>query len=170
MIEPEIPENEQQRLAMLRSINILDTPIEERFERITRMVKRVLHVPIVAISLIDESRQWFKSIQGSDLVETPRNISFCGHAILQPEILIVKDTKSDPRFFDNPLVVNSPFVRFYAGYPLCINNQIRVGTLCVFDTVVREMNAEDIQFIEDMANSITNELKAILLKIIYHLD
>ncbi|MBC7880102.1 MAG: GAF domain-containing protein [Anaerolineae bacterium] len=167
MIDPEKPDNEQHRLAILRSINILDTPIEERFERVTRLVSRVLCVPIAAISLVDDSRQWFKSIRGYDVKETARNHSFCAHAILGQETFIVEDTTLDERFSENPFVVNPPSIRFYAGYPLCISKGANVGTLCVYDVVPRALGSEDLQFLEDMAASVTNELKATLLRNVY---
>lgn len=105
-MEAKLPQNEEQRLAVLRQLNILDTPIEERFERITRMVCRSLKVPIAAISIVDESRQWFKSIQGLNASETPREIAFCAHAILRDELLLVEDATQDERFADNPLVTD----------------------------------------------------------------
>jgi GAF domain-containing protein len=167
MINPEKPDNEQHRLAILRSINILDTPIEERFERVTRLVSRVLCVPIAAISLVDDSRQWFKSIRGSDVKETSRDLSFCAHAILGKETFVVENTASDKRFCGNPFVVNPPHIRFYAGFPLCITKGVNVGTLCIYDVVQRTLDSDDLQFLEDMAASVTNELKATLLRNVY---
>src|SRR5277367_6063100 len=104
MISPPLPPNERQRLATLRSLKILDTPAEERFERITRLARRLFDVPIASVSLIDADRQWFKSIQGLDSCESPRSISFCGHTILKEEPLVVPDACADERFRDNPLV------------------------------------------------------------------
>lgn len=115
MLEPPIPPDEQQRLAVLRSLHILDTPPEERFDRITRTAQRLFNVPIALISLIDAHRQWFKSCQGLPVSETPRGISFCGHAILADTPLIIPDALLDPRFADNPLVTGEPRIRFYAG-------------------------------------------------------
>ncbi len=167
MTNPEKPENEQHRLAILRSINILDTPIEERFERVTRLVSRVLSAPIAAISLVDDSRQWFKSIRGYDVKETAREHAFCAHAILGQKAFIVENAASDERFSDNPFVANPPSIRFYAGFPLCITKGVNVGTLCVYDVAPRTMEGEDLQFLEDMAASVTNELKATLLRNVY---
>lgn len=164
MLKAETPPNEQQRLAHLQNINILDTPREDRFDRITRILCRVLDVPFAAISLIDENRQWFKSIQGADITETPRSTSFCAHAILEERTLIIPDTHADTRFADNPQVTHPPYVRFYAGQPLRIVDNIFIGTLCVFDTKPREISAEDIQFLQDLSITVTNELKASMYK------
>ncbi len=104
MMAPEIPHNEAARLDTLRALKILDTSREERFDRLTRLARRVLDVPIALVSLVDEERQWFKSCIGLDASETPRNISFCGHAILGDDAFIVEDTTDDERFCDNPLL------------------------------------------------------------------
>jgi GAF domain-containing protein len=159
-----IPANEQQRLAHLQNLNILDTPSDEKFNRITRLLCRILDMPVAAISLVDENRQWFKSIRGSDLTETPRCVSFCAHTILEDRTLVIPDTLSDPRFADSPLVLGAPHVRFYAGHPLKILDNIHVGTLCVYDTKPREMSDDDVQFLEDLAITVANELKAHMLK------
>src|SRR5215203_33128 len=111
MLEPSVPADESVRLIALRALNLLDTPAEERFERITRTALRVFDVPIALVSLIDADRQWIKSCQGFALVETSRSISFCGHAILQDQALVIGDTWLDPRFVDNPLVTGEPHIR-----------------------------------------------------------
>lgn len=164
MQEAKIPPNEQQRLAHLQNLNILDTPSEERFDRITRILCRVLDVPVAAISLIDENRQWFKSIRGVDITETPRCIAFCAHTILEERTLIIPDTHADPRFADNPLVTGTPYIRFHAGHPLKMVDSIHVGTLCVYDTKPREISSDDIQFLQDLSITVTNELKASMFK------
>src|SRR5690348_15365131 len=104
MIKPPRPADEATRLAALRGLNILDTPPEERFDRITRTALRLFNLPVALVSLVDENRQWFKSCQGLAVTETERCISFCAHAILGDETLIIPDALSDPRFADNPLV------------------------------------------------------------------
>jgi GAF domain-containing protein len=134
MKAPEYPKNEDIRLAALRSLDILDTEPEERFDRLTRIAKRLFKVPIALVSFVDINRQWFKSCQGLEVKEMPRDISFCGHAILGDDIFIISDTLLDDRFYDNPLVINEPRIRFYAGIPLVISNEIRVGTLCLIDS------------------------------------
>jgi GAF domain-containing protein len=129
MLEPTVPADENTRLIALHALNLLDTPSEERFERITRIALRVFDVPIALISLVDADRQWFKSCQGLAFSETPRSISFCGHAILQDQVLVISDAWLDPRFRDNPLVTEDPHVRFYAGQPLTASDGSRVGPL-----------------------------------------
>lgn len=162
-MKAELPKNEKERLAALKQLNILETPLEERFERITRMVSRSLNVPIAAVSLIDESRQWFKSIQGLSASETPRDVAFCAHAILEDELLLVADATQDERFADNPLVTSEPFIRFYAGYPLSLSKDIRVGTLCAIDHIPRELSSEDIEMLQDLAKTVESELVAVTL-------
>lgn len=164
MQEAEIPSNEQQRLAHLQNLKILDTPREEVYDRITRILCRVLDVQAAAISLVDEDRQWFKSIRGFDITETPRNVAFCAHTILEERTLIIPDTHADPRFADNPLVTHSPGIRFYAGHPLKIVDNIHVGTLCVYDTKPRKLLFDDIEFLQDLSVTVTNELKASMIK------
>jgi diguanylate cyclase (GGDEF)-like protein len=158
MITPNLPNNENSRLQELKALRILETPLEENFERLTRLAKHVFQVPIVAISLIDDRRQWFKSIQGLDVCETNREISFCGHAILQDDILIIKDALHDPRFFDNPLVKGEPFIRFYAGCPILSRNY-KVGTLCVIDKNPRDLSLEERQQLKDIATLVENEIQ-----------
>ena len=123
MQEPPIPVDEASRMPSLVKLDVLDTPPEERFDRITRLAQRVFDVPIVLISLVDKKRQWFKSKQGLGVNETCRKSSFCGHAISLPvtldpanRIMEVSDTLLDERFHDNPLVVDDPYIRFYAGF------------------------------------------------------
>lgn len=118
MIEPAMPANESDRLKALRSLDLLDTPRERRFDRLTRIAQRFFGVQMAVVSLIDEDRQWFKSAQGLDVDETPRNISFCGHAILGKGLFLIPDAQKDERFSDNPMVTGGPKVRFYAGFPL----------------------------------------------------
>ncbi len=164
ILKAELPKNEKERLAALKQLNLLDTPLEERFERITRIASRSLNVPIAAVSLIDESRQWFKSIQGLSASETPRDdLAFCTRAILEEEPLLVPDTTQDKRFANNPLVTNKPFIRFYAGYPLSLSKDIRVGTLCVMDHVSRELSSEDLEILHDLAKMVESELVAVAL-------
>ena len=133
MIAAPIPRNDVQRLAELHALDILDTPREERFDRVVRLLKLVLRVPIAYMSLIDTDRQWMKSACGLKTIETPRDISFCGHAILSDEIMIVPDALEDDRFRDNPLVIGDPYIRFYAGRPLRGPGGSKVGTLCIAD-------------------------------------
>ncbi|MGB8337942.1 MAG: sensor domain-containing diguanylate cyclase [Burkholderiales bacterium] len=163
MEKPRLPSDELARIETLRALNILDTPSEERFDRLTRLAKRMFGVPISLVSLVDTERQWFKSAQGLDAGETPREVSFCGHAILDDKIFLVPDAHIDPRFADNPLVVNDPSVRFYAGCPLKVLNGSRLGTLCIIDNIPRNMSGEDMQLLRDLADMVEQELAAIQL-------
>ncbi|MBU2863388.1 sensor domain-containing diguanylate cyclase [Reinekea forsetii] len=161
MIAPNYPENEAERLHALKTLEILDTTHEERFDRITRMAKRMFGVSISLVSLVDENRQWFKSKQGLDATETPRDISFCGHAINGDEIFIIPNAIEDERFHDNPLVTENPNIRFYAGYPLKLRLGINIGTLCIIDDKPREMDEEDKQLLRDLGAMIEQEVRSI---------
>lgn len=163
MITPKIPQNEAERLHALRALQILDSSHEERFDRITRMAKRMFGVSISLVSLVDENRQWFKSVQGIDASETSREISFCGHAINQEGLFIVPNAIEDERFIDNPLVTDHPNIRFYAGYPLKLRQGVILGTLCLIDPNPREMNEEDQQLLKDLGEMIEQEIKSIQL-------
>jgi diguanylate cyclase (GGDEF)-like protein len=162
MIEPPIPVDEVARLNTLRSLNILDTMPEERFDRLTRMARRMFDVPIALISLVDANRQWFKSCQGLSVSETSREISFCGHAILGDEILTVPDALADERFHDNPLVLGEPKIRFYAGCPLWVNGR-KLGTLCLIDRQPRDFDADDRSLLRDLARMAEQEIAAVEL-------
>ena len=160
---PDTPQDEEARLNALRSLNVLDTPSEERFDRLTRLAKRMFDVPIALVSLVDENRQWFKSCIGLNVSETPRDISFCGHAILGNEIFIIPDATEDERFSDNPLVLNEPYIRFYAGCPLRYLDGSMLGTLCIIDTQPRVLNREDLDALKDLAELAEHELMAVQL-------
>ena len=163
MKKPDIPQDEGVRLKALRSLDVLDTPSEERFDRLTRLAKRMFDVPIALVSLVDENRQWFKSCIGLNVSETPRDISFCGHAILDNEIFIIPDAIKDERFSDNPLVLNEPYIRFYAGCPLRYLDGSMLGTLCIIDTQPRVLNEEDLDALKDLAELAEHELMAVQL-------
>ncbi|MDS1310929.1 ATP-binding protein [Marinobacter xiaoshiensis] len=167
MKEPEVPANESDRQAALDQLRILDTPPEARFDRLTRMAARLLDVPIALISLIDRDRQWFKSCVGLDVSETPRSISFCGHAILIGLPLLVEDASTDERFRDNPLVTGAPNIRFYAGTPLHSADGYALGTLCVIDRIPRKLSKEDLQCLRDIADCIEEQISARELAIHY---
>lgn len=161
MKTPEIPENEVQRLKALRSLHLLDTLPEERFDRVTRMARRLFGVPIALVSLVDENRQWFKSNCGLEAAtQTPRDLSLCGHAILGNDILLVPDTLQDTRFADNPLVTDAPHIRFYAGCPLSFSSDLKMGTLCLIDDKPRLFDAEDAVALRDLASMVEDELRA----------
>jgi diguanylate cyclase (GGDEF)-like protein len=161
MLAPMKPVNESARVETLRSLNVLDTSPEERFDRLTRLARHLFNVPIALVSLVDEDRQWFKSCVGLAASETGRDISFCGHAILEDQILMVPDAQHDERFHDNPLVVGDPGVRFYAGCPLTAANGSTLGTLCLFDTKPRQLNDEEREQLRDLARMAEQELAAV---------
>jgi two-component system, sensor histidine kinase and response regulator len=161
MVAP-VPSNEEKRIASLRSLNLLDTPPEERFDRITRVAAELFGVPIALISLVDSDRQWFKSCYGITISETPRDISFCAHAILGDDIFYVPDTKRDPRFADSPLV-SEQSIRFYAGLPLTGPEEQIIGTLCIMDNVPREITEEDKRLLRDLGAWAHAEITALHL-------
>ena len=154
----ELPGNDAARVATLRSLNILDTPRDNRFDRYTRIAARIFDMPIVLISLVDDGRQWFKSAEGLDVEETSRDISFCAHAILGDDVLEVPNARRDPRFFDNPLVVEQPRIRFYAGAPLEAPNGHKLGTLCVIDRVPRQLSDEEKAMLKNLADMVVDEM------------
>ncbi|GAC1361770.1 MAG: hypothetical protein NVS2B12_14410 [Ktedonobacteraceae bacterium] len=147
MTEVPLPADEAQRLAALRSLELLDTLPEERFERITRIVQHIFDVPIASITLVDANRQWFKSCIGLSISETSRDIAFCTHAILSEEILVIPDTRLDPRFANNPLVTGDPYILFYAGQPLKGPDDHNIGTLCIMDHQPRHISKADLQIL-----------------------
>lgn len=147
MIIAPLPKNETARLSALKGLEILDTPEEEMFDEITRLASMICNAPISLVSLIDETRQWFKSHHGLTARETPRSIAFCSHAILGDEVFVVPNAKEDDRFKNNPLVDEAPNVIFYAGIPLALDDQIKLGTLCVIDNKPRELNEKQIQML-----------------------
>jgi diguanylate cyclase (GGDEF)-like protein len=165
MKAPAIPVDEQERLSQLRCLAILDTPPEERFDRVARMAQRLFSVPIALVSLVDENRQWFKSCFGLDVSETDRRISFCGHAILNKGVFVIEDTLQDERFADNPLVTGEPHIRFYAGQPLHTMSGQGMGTLCIIDQSPRSFGQEDRDMLSDLAGMVEREIMSVQLAI-----
>lgn len=137
-----LPDNEAERLAVLREYQILDTAPDREFDLITALASRICGTPIALISLVDERRQWFKSNVGLKVSEMNRNVAFCGYAILQREVLHVSDARTDVRFVDNPLVTGDPYIRFYAGAPLVTEKGLALGTVCVLDQKPRTLTEE----------------------------
>jgi diguanylate cyclase (GGDEF)-like protein len=153
-------QSESRRLLDLHNLHLLDTPPEQRFDRLTKLAQRVFNVPIVLVVLLDEHRQWFKSNLGLTMRETPRHMAFCTHTINYQDILLVPDTLKDPRFQHNPLVTGEPHIRFYAGCPLRVANGNAVGTLCLIDRKPGALNTEDQDLLRDMAHLAEKELQA----------
>ena len=150
---------EVERLAVLRSYGLLDTPAESAFDAVTRLVSRLFEMPTVLISLIDEDRQWFKSRVGMSVCETTREVSFCTHVVDDDAPLIVPDACADARFADNPLVTGAPHIRFYAGAPLRAPEGVILGTLCLIDSKPREFSAEDMAQLGELADLIVERMK-----------
>lgn len=159
MQKPAIPHDETERLLSLHSLRILDTPAEERYDRITRMARRLFDVEICLVSLVDSDRQWFKSKAGLDACETARDISFCGHAVNDSKPLVVLNAAEDERFADNPLVAGPPNIRFYAGHPIESPTGFRIGTLCLIDPAPRTVSAGDLETLKDLAALVEDEIK-----------
>src|SRR5579883_725854 len=160
MMKAPLPENETQRIESLLQLKILDSPAEEAFDDLTRLASYICGTPIALISLVDTNRQWFKSKVGIEALETPRDISFCAHAILQPdEIFIVPDAMRDKRFATNPLVTSDPHVRFYAGVPLTNAERQSLGTLCVIDHVPRELTPEQVEALRTIDRQVIKQME-----------
>ena len=163
MIEAPIPAGEEQRLAALRSMKLLDTPPDPHIDALLRIAQRLFGVGSALVSLIDTDRQWFKARIGTTSLEGPRNISFCGHTILSEDILYVQDALVDERFVDNPAVTGHPHIRFYAGCPLRFVDGSKIGTLCIIDVKPRHFDYKDIQALKDLATTAERELTAVQL-------
>jgi len=153
-----LPPDEESRLRTLQSLQLLDTPPEERFDRYTRFAAKLFDTPIALVSLVDRDRQWFKSRQGLAETETPRETAFCAHTILGGEVLQVSDTLQDARFADNPLVTGPPRARFYAGAPLAAADGSLVGTLCLIDHRSRELDEQQLGLLRDLADLVEAEM------------
>lgn len=169
MTTPCFPVNEQARLRALHALRILDTAPQESFDRLTRLARRMFDVPIALVSLVDSDRQWFKSRQGIEVVETPRSVSLCAHAILGKGLMEVPDLLKDERFADNPMVTADPHLRFYAGHTLTLEDDLRLGTLCVADWRPRQLTTEDRDLLRDLAQMAQQEIESVQLATTDHL-
>lgn len=160
MIAAPTPANEAERLAALFALLLLDTPPEERFDKIVAFAAEEFEVPIALISLLDTDRQWFKAAVGlGDTCQTGRDISFCGHAIMRAEIMVIENALLDERFHDNPLVSGAPHIRFYAGAPLILSNGLALGTLCIIDTKPRQLDPMALAILSTLRGLVIQELE-----------
>ncbi|PMD89765.1 histidine kinase, partial [Siphonobacter sp. BAB-5405] len=152
MIQPAIPSNESERLAALEEYKIMDSLPEMAYDAITRLASEICGTPISLITLLDQSRQWFKSKQGIQNAEAPRELSFCSHAILTPDIpFIIADAREDERFHDNPFTTGNPNVIFYAGIPLVTPEGYPLGSLCVIDEKPKQLSEDQLQALKDLS-------------------
>ena len=154
-------DQENTRLQALGRVKVMDTLEEQAYDDITRMAATVCGTPIALITLLDDKRQWFKSRLGVQATETPLELSFCIHAIAQPDRpLVVEDTAKDERFVANPLVTGEPHIRFYAGAPLVTANGHALGTVCVLDSQPREVSAHQLEQLQFMAQQVVLMLES----------
>ncbi|HRE79627.1 MAG TPA: PAS domain S-box protein, partial [Opitutaceae bacterium] len=158
-ISPPLPHNETRRLAALREAALLDTPPEREFDDIAALAAEICGTPVALVSLIDETRQWFKARVGLDVHETPREMSFCAHALELDDLLVVPDASVDPRFSENPLVREEPHIRFYAGAPLKTETGETLGTLCVLDRHARQLTERERRALRALASNISNLIR-----------
>lgn len=158
MQKPDIPQNEADRTRAIQSLGIIYSPSEARFDRITRLACRHFDIDTALVTIVYKEIQWFKSLQGLNACSTAREVSFCGHAILGDEALVVENALLDPRFMDNPLVTDSPRIRFYAGQPIKDEFGVVIGTLCLIDGVPRTFSQEDRQDLQDFARLVEAEV------------
>ncbi len=150
---------EERRLESLYSYDILDTGQDEAFDRITRLAQNYLDVQIAVVSLVDRERQWFKSVQGLDLLETPREVAFCADAIKGSNILVVPDASKVAELRDNPLVAGPPHVRLYAGAPLRTYDGFNIGALCVMDPEPGSLRFDQLDVLQDLARLVVDQLE-----------
>ncbi|PIR97334.1 MAG: hypothetical protein COT91_01965 [Candidatus Doudnabacteria bacterium CG10_big_fil_rev_8_21_14_0_10_41_10] len=158
MLSAPLPANEDERLKKVLALGLLDSKPEERFDAITREAVEFFKVPIATVTLIDDKREWYKSCQGLDVKQAPREISFCAHAMLSRSIFIVEDTLKDDRFKDNPMVTRKPYIRFYAGVSLYDKDHIPIGVFCIKDTKPRSFGIEVVGAFMDFAARAQTEL------------
>lgn len=153
MIPAELPFNDTERVARLHALAVLDTQPDPILDELTRLAANLCQTPMALISLVDKERQWFKSTHGlASITETPRDLAFCAHAILSEQTLEVRDARQDPRFSENPLVTQAPYVTFYAGTPLVSKDGFHIGTLCVIDQIPKQLSTTQLQQLQHLGN------------------
>src|SRR6516162_6844628 len=154
-----VPENEGERLAALRGLGILDTAPELAYDELSTLAAYICQTPIALISLVDENRQWFKSKVGLTAGQTPRDVAFCAHTIVQPDLLVVPDASRDQRFANNPLVTSPPSIRFYAGAPLVTEEGHALGTLCVIYHEPRQLTPEQAEALRILSHQVIAQVR-----------
>jgi diguanylate cyclase (GGDEF)-like protein len=161
MSAPQTPANETQRIHVLHSLGLLHSAPDERFDRLTRLAKRLFNVPVAKVTLVDTDAVYALSCAGQSSAPVPRELSFCSHTIVNDGMLVVPDTRTDPRFRDNPYVTSAPYIRFYAGYPLAVPGGARLGALCLVDFDPRNFGDEDVALLRDLATMVEQEVAAV---------
>jgi signal transduction histidine kinase len=159
MRAPERPDNEQQRLSSLYELELLDTDASAIFEGAVELAAQITGCPIALVSLVDAERQWFAAARNLGASETGRDVSFCGHAILSDEVLVVPDARVDARFHDNPLVTDDPNIVFYAGAPLAMPDGTTLGTVCVIDREPRYLSERQVRALANLGQLVTDQLE-----------
>lgn len=159
MIEADLPSDEDIRLNKLYELDILDTIEEQAYDDLTKLAAEICQTPIALVSLVDKERQWFKSHHGLDARETPREVAFCSHAILDDKVFIIEDSSKDERFFDNPLATGAPHVTFYAGAPLIMSDQRKLGTLCVISDKPKKLSLSQKEALSSLARQVVTQLE-----------
>ena len=154
-----LPDNEAERIRRLDELGILDTLEEQAYDDLTNLAATICDTPIALVSLVDRDRQWFKSHHGLDARETPRDVAFCSHAILDDNVFVVEDSGKDERFFDNPLATGAPLVKFYAGAPLVTSDNLRLGTLCVIADEPRTISEAQKSSLGALARQVVSQLE-----------
>lgn len=156
-----LPIKEDQRVALLHAMEVLDTPSSPNFDRICVIAREYFRVPIALVSFVDTNRQWFKARCGLDVTQTPREVAFCSFTILQDDLFIVNDTHEDERFRNNALVTGDPHIRFYAGAPITFSSGINLGSVCIIDRVPRRLDAAQRMVLKHLADIAVSELRLI---------
>jgi GAF domain-containing protein len=157
-VQAAVPSNEAERLRTLKLYNILDTGADKAFDDLTRLAAAICDAPMASITLVDEHRQWFKARLGLKSQETSRDVSFCAHAILEEDVLVVEDATKDPRLADNPSVTADPAIRFYAGAPLETQGAA-IGTLCVIDRTPRTISSQQLDALKVLRDAVMTQLE-----------
>jgi GAF domain-containing protein len=157
-----VPHNERLRLTHLAALDILDTQPSAGFDRVCNLAREFFRTPMAMVSFVDADRQWFKARSGTDLDGSPRAAAFCAHTILSPELLVVPDARSDPRFSGSSLVTGAPLIRFYAGAPIMLAPGVALGAVCIADRIARTLDGAGRVVLQQLAAIAVSELRLIL--------